>query len=196
MPGLPSKEYYNDSNWVREYGRTIGVVLEALYQEASPDAADLGLRIRSETLVQSLIDFETKLARVTPSRQYAHDPSKYYNQVTIDEAEAWVPQISLRDLIERQLPGYSSDKIIVESPEHIKTISTLLQESTRETIQAYFVWKTVQAHGPKIIDGALKPLLKLNNLLLGREAESIEERWKICVSHVDYGLSEFIRFVD
>ena len=191
---MPSKEYYNNSKWVKEYGRTIGEVLEALYREATPHITNSGLNIWSETLVRSLIDFETRLAEATSSRQYAHDPSKYYNIATIDEVEALIPQLSPRKLIERQFPGYSLDKIIVESREYLRTIQNVLQDSNRETIQAYFVWKTVQAYGPHVIDDALEPLRKLNNRLQGREASIVEERWKTCVSHVDYGLSRFTYF--
>ena len=189
-PGLPSKEYYNDSKWTENYKETIGAVLEALYREATPNIARSNTRIMSDKLVQSLFDLETQLAEASPSPKYAHDPSLYYNEFSIVEIEALITSIHMENLIERQYPRYLPNKIIVESPGYLRVVTRLLTESTRETIQAYFVWKVVQAHGPKIISEAVKPLLRLNNQLEGRKAEIVEERWKTCVNHVDYGLSK------
>ena len=189
-PGLPSREYYNNSTWIEAYKHTIGAVLEALYQEVTPNITHPNVRILSDSLVQSLIDFEAQLAETSPSPKYAHDPSLYYNEFLIADVEALVPQMHMKSLVERQYPQYLPNKIIVESPDYLRAVSRLLTESTRETIQAYLAWKIVQVHGPKIISEAVKPLLRLNNQLEGREAGTVEDRWKTCVSHVDYGLSK------
>lgn len=59
-----------------------------------------------------------------------------------------------------------------------------------ETLQAYFVWKTVQAYAHSIEDDALKPLRRFNNGLQGKEPDATEERWRFCIKVADDGLGK------
>lgn len=59
-----------------------------------------------------------------------------------------------------------------------------------ETLQAYFVWKTVQAYAQSIEDDALKPLRRFNNRLQGKEPGATEERWRFCIDLADDGLGK------
>ena len=199
QPGLPTKEYYNNTNTLRSYTDMIGQVLEGLLKEATPNTTtnidhekgrspQLGLE--SGNLVRSLVEFETELAAATPSQENAEDVTKYYNPRTLEETSALLPQISIQYLIQRQAPGFTPDKIIVGSPSYLKAVSTILQNASKETIQAYLVWKTVQAYGKNIEDEAVKPLLRFKNQLLGKDPEASEERWRTCVKHVDSGLGK------
>ena len=192
-PGLPSKEHYSNPKLIKGYKETIGLVLEGLYREATPNMTRSAIRTLSDTLVQSLVTFENQLAEASPSPKYAHDPSSYYNELLISEVEALMTPIHMENLIKRQYPQYLPNKIIVESPDYLRVVTKLLEENTRETIQAYFAWKIVQTHGPKIISDAVKPLQRFNNQLEGREVGIVQERWKTCVNHVDFGLSKYQR---
>lgn len=59
-----------------------------------------------------------------------------------------------------------------------------------ETLQAYLVWKTVQAYAHSIEDDALKPLHRFNNGLQGKEPDATEERWRFCIKMADDGLGK------
>lgn len=59
-----------------------------------------------------------------------------------------------------------------------------------ETLQAYFVWKTVQAYAQSIEDDSLKPLRRFNNGLQGKEPDATEERWRFCIKVADDGLGK------
>lgn len=194
QPGLPSKEYYKDVRTVVQYGKTIGLVLEALLSQAGPDSSKLrSLQNRfssnSAELVESIVLLESQLAKVTPDAEDAFDATKYYNPRSLDETEALLPQLSVESLIERLAPsGYSPEKLIIGSPSYLKKLSSLLQETSAETLQAYFVWKTVQTYAYKIEDDALKPLKRFNNELQGKDPDSSEERWRTCIRFTDGGL--------
>ena len=198
QPGLPSKEYYKDEDVVQSYANTIGQVLEALLKEASPNSTDIAtekrrkpqLDIRNGDLVQSLINFETKLAEATPDTEDRQDVTKYYNPRTIEETRTLLPQISIQYLLSRGSPGFAPKKIIVTSPSYLKSVSKILQHTNKETVQAYLVWKTVQAYGHYVEDDAIKPLTRFNNQLQGKDPEVTEERWRTCVRHVDGGLGQ------
>ena len=200
-PGLPSKQYYRDDNVIRMYKETIGQVLEGLLREARPDTTILegwsshegvrtGLTVKSEMLVDSLVNFETQLAEAGPDPEDAQDVTKYYNPLTLEAVRALLPQVSIPYLISSRSSGFSPEKIIVGSPSYLKAVSSILLSTNLETIRAYLVWKTVQVYGVNIESDAIKPLQRFNNQLGGKDPEVKEERWRTCVKHVDRGLGQ------
>ena len=191
--GLPSKEYYRDSELVARYGDMIGKILEALLAE-SEDYGVLGslmnrYRASSAELVESLVVFESQLAKATPDEQDAEDIEKIYNPLSVNETQALIPQLSIEYVISNLAPsGYSPEKIIVSSPSYLQNVSQLLQTTSAETLQAYFVWKTVQAYAYKIEATAVKPLKRFNNELQGKDPDASDDRWRACIRVADNSL--------
>ena len=179
---------------VMKYAKTIGQVLEALLQEAGPHSDFLAsmrshISTKNAELVEDLVVFESKLAKATPATEEAEDVTKYYNPLNLDETTALMPQLSIPYLISTLTTSdYHPDKLIVGSPSYLKTVSKVLQDTSVETLQAYFVWKAVQAYAYKIEDDALKPLIRFNNELQGKDPNASEERWRTCIKVADNGL--------
>lgn len=194
QPGLPSKEYYKDPIIVARYSTMLGQVLEALLAEAGSGAPILTslrdeLLTRNAELVMSVVVFESKLAQATPDQEDAEDVTKYYNPMNLDQLRGLLPQLSFQYLFSKLAPdGYKPKKLIVGSPSYMRTVSQLLHETSAETLQAYFVWRTVQAYANKIEDEALKPLKRFNNELLGKDPDASEERWRTCIKVADHEL--------
>lgn len=200
-PGLPSKEYYKDDNILASYSKTIGQVLEGLLREtehnlsASAHESQDSLfgsgvsSVFNEDLVKALVNFESQLAEATPETEEANDVTKYYNPRTLDETRALLPQLSIPFIISSLAPSdYKADRIIVGSPSYLKSVSSILHSITKETLQAYLVWKTVQAWASKVEHEALKPLTRFNNELRGKDPDATEERWRTCVRETDDSL--------
>lgn len=193
-PGLPSKEYYNNHDIVDSYSQTIGLVLEALLLESDPKtthrtALKESFEANSESLVKDLVAFESKLAAATPPAEEAEDVTKYYNPKTLEETKSLLPQLSIQYIIASLAPpGYTTNRVIVGSPSYLKAVSSILKSTNAETLQAYFVWKTVQNYAYRVEDDALKPLLRFNNELQGKDPNATEERWRTCLKVVDNGL--------
>lgn len=174
---------------VAKYGKTIGQVLEALLAEAGSYSMRDRFSAQNAELVEHLVVFESELAKATPATEEAEDVTKYYNPLTLDDTKALLPQLSIKHLISSLAPsGYSPSKLIVGSPSYLQTVSRLLEETSRETLQAYFVWKTVQAYAYEVEDDALKPLKRFDNELQGKDPDASEERWRTCINFVDRGL--------
>ena len=193
-PGLPSKEYYKNADIVLAYSKMIGEVLEALLHEAQPTPSQLptDYKKRSSGLVKAIVDLESRLAAAAPDAEDAQDVTKYYNPRSLAEVESLLPQLSVESIISSLAPhDYLPDRIIVGSPSYLKNLSTILEESTAETLQAYFVWKTVQAYAYEVEGKALKPLKRFNNELQGKEPDALEERWRTCVKVIDNGLGKY-----
>lgn len=148
--------------------------------------------IRNEDLVKSIVAFESSLALITPNSEDIDDVTKYYNPRSLEEADSLVPQLSIHNIVSSLSPeGYTPAKVIVGSPTYLTTLSKILQDTTKETLKAYLVWKTVQAYVYAVEDEALKPLLRFNNQLQGKDPDAVEERWRTCVKVVDDGLGTF-----
>ena len=200
-PGLPSKEYYKDDDVLASYSRTIGQVLDGLLREAEHNSSSLqhqrqgnfassgGSSVFKENLVKTLVGFESQLAEATPDTEEVNDVTKYYNPRTLDETRALLPQLSIPFILSSLAPSdYKPDRIIVGSPSYLKSVSSILRSASKETIQAYLVWKTVQAWASKVEHEALKPLRRFNNELQGKDPDATEERWRTCVREADNSL--------
>lgn len=196
--GLPSKQYYNNTEIVSAYKDTIGAVLEALLKEAYPNATTLSVfrsanrpSILNATLVDDLIKFEASLAAASPDPEDASDVTQYYNPRTIKQAQKYIPEISISTIISNFTGGYEPSKIIVMSPDYLQSLSAILKSQSRQVLQAFFVWKTVQAWGSSIEDDAVQPLQRFRNKLQGKAADVKGERWRTCVSTVGSDLCKF-----
>ncbi|KKY37912.1 putative endothelin-converting enzyme [Diaporthe ampelina] len=193
--GLPSKQYYNRSEISTAYKETIGTVLEALRKEASPthnvlstfDSPDSPGTLNKK-LVDSLVDFEYSLAASSPDPEDLSDITKVYNPRSLDEAEAYNPAISVKDIIRLFAGDYKPSKIIVASPDYLKSLAKILESESREVIQAYLAWKVVQSWGGSVEDDSVEPLRRFNNKLQGKEPDVKAERWRTCINVVDSDL--------
>ena len=193
-PGLPSREYYKDKEVVESYGKVIGQVLEGLVHEAYPNMTLMETEngwfsTVSGEIVQNVIDFETKLAKVTPSTEDAEDVTKSYNPKSIIEVQFLLPQISIPLLLSKQAPSdFTPEKLIIGSPDYLKGLSTAIQDTSPETIKVYLVWKVVQTFAYRVESVAVKPLIEFNNILQGKDPQATEERWRFCVRDANRGL--------
>ena len=193
--GLPSKEYYKNKDTVASYKKTIGEVLEALLHEAEHNSTTTNpletlehgrYRSNREELVRALVDFESRLAEASPDLEDAQDVTKYYNPRTLVETESLLPQVSFSSIFDNMAPRhYRADRLIINTPAYLKSLSKTLQETSKETLQAYFVWKVVQAYADKTEHSSLKPLTRFNNQMRGKDPDASEERWRKCVREVD-----------
>lgn len=193
--GLPSKQYYNRSDLVTSYKETIGSVLEALIKKAHPKEGALSIfempeapGVLNQKIVDGLVDFEAQMATVSPDPEDLSDITKVYNPRTLDQAESYNPAISVKSIVNHFTDGYKPSKIIVASPEYLKSLSNILASQSRDVIQAYLAWKVVQSYGSAVEDDAVEPLRRFNNKLQGKDASAKSERWRTCINVVDSDL--------
>lgn len=165
--GLPSREYYNDTEIVSLYKDTIGTILDALFKEAYPNSTVLSYfrhmdtpTILNKTLVNDLVRFEASMAAASPSPEDSKDVTKYYNPRTLLEAGLLIPEIGIADIVSNFTDGYIPSKVIVGSSDYLTSLSNILKSQDRQTIQAYIAWKVVSWWGASVEADALQPLLR------------------------------------
>jgi endothelin-converting enzyme len=89
--------------------------------------------------------------------------------MSLKDADKLAPQIRLASIINGLAPGdVKTDRLIVMSPSYMKNLSTTLSSTSHETLQAYFMWKVVQAYSDVVEADELKPYEQFSNVLLGK----------------------------
>ncbi|RMZ85142.1 hypothetical protein DV738_g36, partial [Chaetothyriales sp. CBS 135597] len=171
--GLPSKERYLDDEIVAKYTDVISEVISAITKV--PAAG------------HEIVEFEKKLAAASPNAEDRGDITKVYNPLSLDEAAALAPELGLKDIIS-ELSPVPIDRVIVTSPDYLRNLSTILQETTREILGGFILWKSIQTYASYVEADEVKPLKEFNNELQGKDPDAKVERWRTCVGHVDGGL--------
>jgi endothelin-converting enzyme len=145
--------------------------------------------VHLSNLVQNLVEFEMKLAEISPPPEEQEDVTKYYNPRSLGETHSLLPQISFSYIISSMAPkGFSTDRLIIGSPPYMRSLSQILSDTPKDIVQAYMIWKTIQAYVSKVQDPVLKPLERFNNQLQGKDPDATEERWRTCIRVADNGL--------
>ena len=175
--GLPAREYYNNSELVAEYSTVAKKVLGSFAGK------------KATRHVKDLVEFEKKLADVSPDTETQQDVTKYYNPHTVKEAESLLPQVDLSSIISSLAPrGFATDRLILGSPTYIKSLSSILNDTPREIVQLFFRWKIIQVFEDSIEDSRIAPLREFNNVLEGKDPKSTKDRWRRCITSLDFSL--------
>ncbi|POS86146.1 hypothetical protein EPUL_003660 [Erysiphe pulchra] len=200
MIGLPAKNYYEDESVTQKYNITLAQIFKNLnlaHWQNSPNnltqlpysnSYNIGISI-PDYLAGNVVNFEKRLSFASPSASDSNDVTKFYNSLSLDVADKFTPQISLSNILKNLTPpNFTTESLIVASPSYMKSLKNILQETPKGVIQAYFIWKFVQVFAQAIEAEETKPYSVFINELQGKDPESVPERWRKCIGHVDNGL--------
>jgi endothelin-converting enzyme len=99
----------------------------------------------------------------------AKNVQKYYNPMSLKEADKFTPQIRLSSIIDNLAPSdVKTERLIVMSPPYMKNLSDILSSTPKEVLQTYFIWKVVQAYSSVVEADELKPYSQFSNELQGK----------------------------
>jgi endothelin-converting enzyme len=94
---------------------------------------------------------------------------KYYNPMSLDDANKLAPQIQLSKIVRSLVPAdVEVDRLIVASPSYMKALAEVLDSTSKETLEAYFKWKLIQSFASAIEADELKPYTRFMNELQGK----------------------------
>lgn len=88
--------------------------------------------------------------------------------MSIKDASFLIPQIQLADIIKSLAPDFKVDRLIVSSPKYMKSLAETLSSTPDGVLQAYFIWKTIQAYSSGVEADELKSLKTFKNELQGK----------------------------
>ncbi|KAL2725026.1 neprilysin-4-like isoform X2 [Vespula squamosa] len=176
--GLPTRDYFlQPSNMIylnayKDYFIKIVTLLGASLQNATVHA-------------DQLIEFETKLAKITFSPDERRNVSELYQKMSIDELRSMVPQIDWQRYLSIVLarPVNSSEPVVVFALQYIQDLVNLLSETEPRTIANYLLWRFVRHRVNNLDDRFQEAKQKFYYILFG--IEQAPPRWKNCVSQVN-----------
>lgn len=106
--------------------------------------------------------------------------------MSLKDTDALCPQVGLQGIITGLSPkDFDVSRVIVMAPNYLKQLSKVLDKTSDEVLQNYFLWKAIQGLATYIEADELKPYMQFRNELQGKDPDSAPERWRTCVQHVD-----------
>ncbi|WP_031528763.1 M13 family metallopeptidase [Dyadobacter crusticola] len=88
---------------------------------------------------QTLLDFETKLAKLQLSNVELRDPVKTYNKMAFSDLEKLLPAFEMRTFADKQ--DIKTDTIIVQNKAYLQNLNTLLKATPISTLKMYTKWQ-------------------------------------------------------
>lgn len=102
---------------------------------------------------KTILDFETKVAKVQLSNVQLRDPVKTYNKAHFGELKMLAPDVDWDAFANVQ--GIKTDTLIIQDKAYLKNISALLKHTPVETLKTWTRWQTLSHFAgflPKPID--------------------------------------------
>ena len=101
--------------------------------------------------------------------------------MSLADADLLTPQIRLSKIITSLAPpDFKTNRIIVMSPQYMKALAIILSDTSKEVLQTYFLWKTIQAFASDIEADAIKPYTRFLNELQGKVSYYGRFRLTLC----------------
>jgi endothelin-converting enzyme len=181
MFGLDAKEYYSDKDAIANYTTAIIGMFDNLYGKDKHES--------NQKIADAIVTLEKALSDASPNASQSSDVEYYYNPTPIAEADAKLPEISFSRLIKAFAPSnYTVGDVIVYAPDYFPKVSSILKNTTSETIDAYLEWVLIQTWATRLSDDISAPYRRLQNELQGKDPEALAERWRTCFADVDTNL--------
>ena len=176
--GLPTRDYFlQPSNTIylkayKNYLIKIATLLGASLKNATVDADEL-------------IEFETKLAKITSTPDERRNVSELYQRMSIGELRTLVPQINWHRYLTIVLarPTNVSEPVVVYALQYIQDLVNLLSKTSPRTVANYLLWRFVRHRVNNLDDRFQEAKQKFYYILFGRE--QAPSRWKNCVAQVN-----------
>jgi predicted metalloendopeptidase len=102
---------------------------------------------------KTILDFETKIAKIQLSNVQLRDPVKTYNKAHFGELKMLAPDVDWNVFAEVQ--GIKTDTLIIQDKPYLKNVSALLKNTPVETLKTWMRWQTLSHFAgflPKPID--------------------------------------------
>ncbi|KAI9164206.1 peptidase family M13 [Paramyrothecium foliicola] len=164
---LPSSSYFEDSEVMANYT----VAVASMLQEAA------AFPTVNMELAKKIVSLEGQIANL------GEDNGEDDILEELSDIEARTSAISITDFLQAHYPdGYEKTKILVRIRGYFEPMSRVLAAADRETIQGYLMWMAVTSVYPYLFTAYGRPLRTIESTLYGLEPDSIDPRWKTCLS--------------
>ncbi|MBQ8702918.1 MAG: M13 family metallopeptidase [Bacteroidales bacterium] len=144
---------------------------------------------KADKLAQTVMTFETRLAKAMNTKLENRDPQATFNRYTVDEAAAFAPNIDWKGYFETMgiMDGMKSFNIA--QPKYFTEVNKVLKDTDVETLKAYFAWHEIVSAASYLSDDFVNANFDFfGKLMSGREQN--RPRWKRVTSTVEGAMGE------
>ncbi|HLS84464.1 MAG TPA: M13-type metalloendopeptidase [Arenimonas sp.] len=180
--GLPDRDYYFDDKHAeirKAYVEHIGnvLVLSGIEEAQAREMAD------------TVMAFETRLAKVSlSSEEISRDVSKYYNPVSVAQADELTPNFPWSAFFESQ--GIDAPEMFsLAMPDFHAELSRMIADEPVSTWQAYLRYQTVDGAAPYLADAFAEENFNFYGKTL-RGQEEMQPRWKRVLNTINAQMGE------
>jgi endothelin-converting enzyme len=87
-----------------------------------------------------------------------------------ESAAALCPEIDLQGMVNAlaRPTRTTVDRVIVNQPKYLESLSQILNETHQSTLQKFFLWRAIQSLGDYVESDALLPWLRFYNEIQGK----------------------------
>ncbi|KAI8070891.1 hypothetical protein BC940DRAFT_174856 [Gongronella butleri] len=174
---LSNKHYYEEPKYLDALREAVSKTLAFVVDDAST----------ADDLAQKVVDVETVLAKISDEVERLDDALQY-ETLTLSKLTSIVPEIDWDMLFAEIQPASTphQDSVIVTSTDYLGKLSKqVLRKTSPQALQAYFVWRVLDAYTPALADRVRKPSQELNAFVQGTSVKQIPPRWETCLRQVD-----------
>ncbi|KAI9282166.1 hypothetical protein BY458DRAFT_497397 [Sporodiniella umbellata] len=174
---LSTSTYYDQPDTIQILYETIVHTLNIVFHsttefEWTPYSSNVTARMA--------VDFEKKLAKIT------RDDDSGTDTLFLDDIKKQTPQIDWDAYLRIRLPNMAPfpNRMVVRSPQFLTNLNDLLSNEPVRNIQAYLVWKTIDAFVEVLSEPIRKSKKNLGVRLNQKRYTAEKPRWSVCVDHV------------
>jgi len=181
--GLPDRSYYiKEDDKSKEIRARYLLHVQAVFQLLG-DSADVAKQ-NADTVMQ----METALAKAEWTRVEQRNPYNLKNKMKIADLETLAPGFDWKTYY-REARYPALEIVNVESPKFYKQMSESLTAEPMESWKTYFRFHVADAYSPFLSKAFADEDFNFYRAYL-RGAKAQQPRWRQCVQHTDFNLSE------
>ena len=185
--GLGDRDYYlldegNNKNIRKGY-------VELMEKEFAMAGYDKMSGKKADKLAQTVMAFETRLAKAMNTKLENRNPQATFNRFTVDSANAVYPNIDWNGYFETMNIMEGMKSFNIAQPKYFEEVNKVLADADIETLKAYFAWQQITSAANYLSDDFVNAEFDFfGKLMSGRE--EIRPRWKRVTSTVEGAMGE------
>ena len=179
--GLPDRDYYLEPSFAAK---------KAAYQAYVAQMLSLAGWTSPASNAKDIVDFESKIAKVSWTRAEQRVPDKIYNPMSPAQLQKAAPGFAWQPLL--KTAGLQAvNRLVVAEITAIPKIAAIYDDTPLPVLQAWAAFHVADAAAPYLDDRFDQARFDFRNKLLrGQKVE--RERWKRAVAFVDMGMGEAV----
>jgi putative endopeptidase len=181
--GMPDRDYYLRDDDKSKQLREAYLKHVAKMFELAGDAPD-----KAAAEAQTVMAFETSLAKASRTRVELRDPEKNYNKMTLAELKNLTPDWSWTGYMQA-VGSPSVTQINIGQPDFFKELDHQLSATPLADWKVYLRWHVIHNSAPSLSDAFVEENFEFYGKQLSGTKE-LQPRWKRCAQSANQNLGE------